>query len=329
MDFHVDRELRVPIRQQLKGMIEYRIVYGELAAGEKLPSVRDLALKIGVAPMTVSQVYNDLKSQGLIETLPGSGTRVADSTQVRLAIKAETNALHRRIDALIDEGMAMGIRASDLASLIQARILSRMSLGRRLSVIMIGLFPEATASYARFIATRLGEGATVEPMTIDTLQRNPASQARASSADLVITLANRRRELAGIIPNTRLIAIRFIPSEETRRALASIDPMAHVALVSRFAEFLPIMKAGVRRFAPHVHQVGSANIDESTVAALLKWADTVVFATGAEAILKDLKPGTVAIEYRHIPDPADIEHLVVPLARGSAEHHVLKGKEAS
>jgi DNA-binding transcriptional regulator YhcF (GntR family) len=32
---------------------------GELAAGERLPSVRDLAEAVGVAPMTVSQVYRD------------------------------------------------------------------------------------------------------------------------------------------------------------------------------------------------------------------------------------------------------------------------------
>jgi DNA-binding transcriptional regulator YhcF (GntR family) len=328
MDFSIDRELHIPIRQQLKGMIEYGIACGDLVAGDKLPSVRDLALKVGVAPMTISQVYNDLKNQGLIETLPGSGTRVADSTQARLAMKSGTNVLHRRIDALIDEGMAMGIRASDLASLIQARIISRMSLGRRLSVIMIGLFPEATASYARFIATRLGEGATVEPLTIDAIQRDPAAQAHASSADLAITLVNRHREVASILPNTRLISIRFIPSEETRRALASIDPMADVIVVSRFAEFLPIMKAGVQRFAPHVHHVSSANIDETGIADLLRRSDVVVFATGAEAVLRDLKPGITAIEYRHMPDPADIEQVVIPLVRGATDSPILEPKEA-
>jgi len=328
MDFSIDRDLHIPIRQQLKGMIEYGIACGELVAGEKLPSVRDLALKVGVAPMTVSQVYQDLKNQGLIETLPGSGTRVADSSQARLATKSGRHSLNRRIDSLIDEGIALGVRASDLASLVQARVVSRMSLGRRLSVVMLGLYAEATESYAHFISARLGEGATVEPMTIDGIQRDPAARSRASSADLVITLVNRRYEVASMLPNTRVIAIRFIPSAETRQALASIDPMSEVVVVSRIAEFLPIMKAGVQRFAPHVHRIRSANIDEPGIGDTLRQPDVIVFATGAEAVLSSLRPGTIAIEYRHMPDPADIEQVVIPLVRGATDTPVLETKEA-
>ncbi|SEF09200.1 transcriptional regulator, GntR family [Rhizobiales bacterium GAS191] len=329
MDFQVDRQLLVPIRQQLKGMIEYGIACGELVAGETLPSVRELAMRIGVAPMTVSQVYRELKNQGLIETRPGSGTLVADSSQARLATRSGALALHRRIDAVIDEAMAMGIRGSDLASLINARLLSRTSRGRRVSVVMIGLFPEATASYARFIAARVGEGATVEPMTIGAIQRDSSVRARAGSADLAITLVNRHREVASILPNTKVISIRFIPSEETRRALASIEPMARVAVVSRFADFLPIIRAGVQRFASHVPQINAGNIDDDNIQRLLESSDVVVFATGAEAILSHLKPGITAIEYRHTPDPADIEHVVIPELRGLAQTTVIEERETS
>jgi len=60
MEFSVDRDLPVPLRTQLQGLIEYGIACGELTAGELLPSVRAMAERIGVAPMTVSQVYADL-----------------------------------------------------------------------------------------------------------------------------------------------------------------------------------------------------------------------------------------------------------------------------
>ena len=43
----------------------------------------------------------------------------------------------------------------------------------------------------------------------------------------------------------------------------------------------------------------------------------VVFATGAEAILSEIGAGTPAIEYRHIPDPADIERVVLPAVRSA------------
>jgi hypothetical protein len=279
--------------------------------------------------MTVSQVYRELKSKGLIETRPGSGTIVADSAHARLATRSGALALHRRIDALIDEGLAMGIRVTDLGSLINARLLSRMSLGRRVSVVMVALFPEATASYARFIAARLGEGATVEPMTIESIQRDPDIRARAASADLVVTLVNRQREIASILPNTKIISIRFIPSEETRRALASIEPRARVTVVSRFADFLPIMRTGVQRFASHVPQISGGNLDDEHLGQLLAESDVVVFASGAEAVLSAIKSGITTIEYRHTPDPADIERVVIPHVRDSIPVPPIEEKEAS
>ena len=45
--------------------------------GTQLPSVRELAEAGGIAPMTVSGVYKDLRDSGLIVTQPGAGTFVA------------------------------------------------------------------------------------------------------------------------------------------------------------------------------------------------------------------------------------------------------------
>lgn len=314
MDFQVDRSLPISIRQQIKGMIEYGITCGDFAAGEMLPSVRDLAAAVGVAPMTVSQVYRELKSQGLIETKTGAGTIVADG-QNRPAASHGLAGLHQRIDGLIDEALAAGMRASDLAALIHARLASRTRLGRGANIVMVGLFAEATVRYARSIAAQLGAGATVEAMTIDAIQRDPTVRARAASADIAITLVNRRREVESLLPGAKVVPIRFIPSEETRRALASIGPRARVVLVARFSEFLPIMKVGVRRFAPHVAQVEAARLDQEDFAAILARADVVVFASGTEMVLRDIRPGIPTVEYRHSPDPADVARLVLPMLR--------------
>lgn len=319
MDFRIDRDLQVPLRLQLKGMIEYGIACGELVVGEPLPSVRDLAEAVGVAPMTVSLVYRDLKKDGLIETRPGAGTYVADSSQARMAAQPAVVSLHRQIDDLIDRALEMGIRSADVGSLINARLSYRMSLGRRVSVVMVGLFPEATASYAKFIAARLGTGATVEPMSVDDIQRNPELRGRAGSADLALTFANRHREVSTLLPNTKVVSIRFIPSEATRLALASLDPMARVVVVSRFPDFLPIIKSGVQRFAAHVQDIVAITLDDPQIGELVGKAGVVVYSTGAEAAATFARSGTQTFEYRHTPDPGDIERLVMPFVTQSVE----------
>jgi DNA-binding transcriptional regulator YhcF (GntR family) len=317
MEFFIDRELPVPLRAQLQGLIEYGIACGELTAGEMLPSVREMAETVGVAPMTVSQVYADLKAAGLIDARPGSGTFVTDSLHTRLANRADASGIHRHIDQLIDESHALGIRSTELVSLITSRVFYRESVGPRFRIVMIGLFPEATASYARFIAARLGRGVTVEPLTVAAIEREPLAKARANSADLAITFANRHREVTGLVPNTKVVTISFTPSEETRLALASLDSLTSITVVSRFPDFLPIMKSGVQRFAPHVSEITAATLETTGLDALLTAASVVIYASGAESILSRLAEGTQAIEYRHAPDTADIERVVVPIIRAA------------
>lgn len=318
MEFAVDRKLPVSLRTQLQGLIEYGIACGELVAGELLPSVRELAERIGVAPMTVSQVYADLKAAGLIQTRPGSGSFVTASARARFATRPEASDLHARIDALIDTGIASGIRPTELASLVNVRAYYRDSIGARTRIVMVGLFTDATASYARFISARLGSGVTVEPLTISALEHDPDALARANSADLAVTFVNRQREVMALVQNTKVVSIAFTPSEETRKSLAALDSLARVAVISRFPDFLPIMKAGVQRFAPHVAQLIGAPLETPDIDAILAAADVVVFASGAEAVTTQLKRGTPAIEYRHAPDTAEIERVLVPLIRPDA-----------
>ncbi len=312
----LDRDLPVPLGAQIRGLLEYGIACGEFRPGDRLPSVRDFAGEVGVAPMTVAQVYRDLKGTGLIEGRAGSGTFVAhrDGTG---AAGGRLHAFHRRVDALVEEGLALGLRSSDVAGLVAARLSVRQARGPTRRVALVGIFADATADYARAVAAALGEAATVEPMTIETLQGDEGARRSAEGADLVLTVAHRRREVEALLPRGRVVAIRFIPSEATRRALASLDPRARVLAVSRFPEFLPLMRPGVRRFAPHVGRVEGTVLADPDFHARVGGYDTVVYATGAEAVLDRLPAGTRAIEYRHSPDPGDLDRIVRPLLDGA------------
>lgn len=61
------------IRDQLRGLI----TSGILGAHERLPSVRQLASDLGVAPGTVAKVYKLLEAEGMVATRIGGGTRVS------------------------------------------------------------------------------------------------------------------------------------------------------------------------------------------------------------------------------------------------------------
>jgi len=76
MDIVLNRRGSVPLKDQLSAQIEMKILAGDLAPGQKLPSVRALARRLGVHPNTVSAAYQDREAGGQIERRPGSGVYV-------------------------------------------------------------------------------------------------------------------------------------------------------------------------------------------------------------------------------------------------------------
>lgn len=290
MDFFLNRHSDVPIRRQIRGMIEYAISFGDLGIGIALPSVRDLANQLGVAPMTVSQVYSELKRDGLVEARTGAGTFVADSARAQLAARADIARLHHEIDALIESAAALGIGTAEFGLLFNARLDFRAAAGQRAVIAVVGLFDDATRSYAEAIERQIGSGASVRPVTIEMLEADETLRARIAAADLIVTFLTLRDQLAQLFPNGKVVAIRFIPSEPTRLALASIDPMARVAVISRFPSFLPILRFGVQRFAAHCQDVVAGSEGDPGLDAILADRDVLIFATGAEATVAALRP---------------------------------------
>jgi DNA-binding transcriptional regulator YhcF (GntR family) len=65
--------------EQVYGQLRGLITAGRLAADERLPSVRQLAADLGIAPGTVAKAYRQLEEDGLVVTRTGAGTRVSRS----------------------------------------------------------------------------------------------------------------------------------------------------------------------------------------------------------------------------------------------------------
>ena len=315
----------VSVRQRVKAQIVQRIAGGLLPAGAALPSVRGLAETAGVAPMTVTRVYADLKEAGLVEARAGSGTFVADSPLARLGPRSAAAALCADIDSLVDRALGAGLGLEDVLALLTAQAVERFGGRSRPSLVMVGLFAAATESYAERVAAQVGEAASVTSLVLGPDVDTDAAVLRA--ANLVLTFPTLQARVAALVPGARVVPIRFIPAESSRMALAAIDPMARVAVVSRFVDFLPVLELGVRRFAPHVQNVVAMDMNSPDLAGAVGKADVVVLSTGAEAAGDLARPGAARIEYRHIPDPGDVERLVMPWLRGDAAEG--RRKEAS
>jgi GntR family transcriptional regulator len=70
---HLDYRAAKPIYAQIVEGYQEQIVAGVLESGEKLPSVRELAVQLSINPNTIQRAYRQLEAEGWIATVPGKG----------------------------------------------------------------------------------------------------------------------------------------------------------------------------------------------------------------------------------------------------------------
>ena len=76
--FYIDRSSHVPIYRQIDTELRRLILEGALAAKQKLPSTRELAMELGVSRITVKSVYEQLVAEGYAQAKTGSGTFISE-----------------------------------------------------------------------------------------------------------------------------------------------------------------------------------------------------------------------------------------------------------
>ena len=84
LTFNLDPQSHIPLYSQLYSAVRSSIEKGEIAAGERLPSKRELASHLKISVVTVESAYSQLCAEGYIHSKPGSGF-YAEKIQSRLA----------------------------------------------------------------------------------------------------------------------------------------------------------------------------------------------------------------------------------------------------
>ena len=76
--FLLNLQSKIPIFEQIQNQMIRFIEAGVLQPGDKLPSVRQLAMDNGINPNTVAKAYAELEKSGVVYNLPKKGVYVAE-----------------------------------------------------------------------------------------------------------------------------------------------------------------------------------------------------------------------------------------------------------
>ncbi len=102
---------------QIMDQIRLRIAVGDWAAGQKIPSIRDLAVGLRVSVITVKRAYLELEREGALVTRQGLGSFVAESGALdTLRFERE---LDQHLRGALDIAGLLGLTLADLISRLQ------------------------------------------------------------------------------------------------------------------------------------------------------------------------------------------------------------------
>jgi len=112
MVINLDYKKREAIYEQIVNEIERYVSLGVLKPNEKIPSVRNMALDLGINPNTVKKAYDILEERGVIVTLSTKGTFISDS--IEKVKKSKEKELLNKIDSLIKELEKFGLSKEEI-----------------------------------------------------------------------------------------------------------------------------------------------------------------------------------------------------------------------
>ncbi|MBU7493145.1 GntR family transcriptional regulator [Lactiplantibacillus pentosus] len=108
-----------PYYEQLVMQIKQQIVQGRMQPGDKLPSIRAMAVEMHLNPNTVSKAYQILERQRAVYTVKGRGTFVSESSQTIADLRA-VDDLQERLRSLLTEAQFLGISAQQVQTWVTA-----------------------------------------------------------------------------------------------------------------------------------------------------------------------------------------------------------------
>lgn len=121
----IDGRSGVPLYRQIIDQILIAVSTGLLKPGDKLPTVRQLAIDTQVNPNTVSRAYRELEIHGAVTMQRGTGTFVAGDPPAARDEALRRVRLEKYCDAITAEAGKMGLTLDELVRALQDRVSER------------------------------------------------------------------------------------------------------------------------------------------------------------------------------------------------------------
>lgn len=181
LHFNLDKKVGLSFYEQIKGQLLSAIYCGKIEAGDRLPSMRELAEEVGVSYSTVRKTYQRLCAEGYLEMVHGSGAFLRRPSGETSYADMRRRAVYKFLSETSARGRGLGLSADRIVQLLDA-----YARGRALNKISFAVVDhsEEALVFSREIRTRID--ADVFPIALDDASGNGALD-QAGKADYLLT----------------------------------------------------------------------------------------------------------------------------------------------
>ncbi len=120
MHFELDPKSGVPFYRQIIDQIQFAIADGRIGSGDRLPTVRQLAVELKINPNTVARAYQELEIKGIVNTQMGSGTFIGNG-KVEISEIERKRMLDQICTELLSRASTYGFTLAEVIAALRER----------------------------------------------------------------------------------------------------------------------------------------------------------------------------------------------------------------
>ncbi len=265
--FQVDRELPIPLYQQLADAIRAAIRNGQLADGAQLPTIQELDLARG----TIIRAYDVLEREGLVEKIQGRGTFVRFAPESEHSRKEQAMAA---IDDMLNTLDGLGFSAAEIGIFLNLKLRERSEEESRVKIALVGSCPENLTQMVRQLQTiphvelhsHLMSSIIQYPYHLD------------GSMDMILTTQHLAGELSRLLPvKKRVTPVALRLTTEAMVSIIKLDRMDQVGILCQSRHFGELLRRACLDYAEEASVLEPLLITQA--------ADLEAYLTQAQVLL--------------------------------------------
>lgn len=121
MFFSIDEHNGVAIYEQIVRQVKFAVAEKTLRPGQLLPSVRALSLQLAINPNTVARAYQQLQTDGVLESLRGRGLVVCQGATA-LCKELRRSLIAERLRSVLTEALHGGLAATEIREIVRKQL---------------------------------------------------------------------------------------------------------------------------------------------------------------------------------------------------------------